>query len=1107
MDSERFQRIMRLFQTAAELEPDRRGAYLDESCDDDELRREVDAMLAVDEGMPGRVAPISAGEGQRLLAAGIAQEPGDSPPATPPQSSQDPTRLGEYRIIRKIGEGGMGIVYLGIQERPQRIVALKVLKPDVATPELLRRFEHEAQVLGWLQHPGIARIYEANSYDPGDGPRPFISMEYIEGKTLTEYALDADNPLPVRGRLELFIRVCEAVAYAHQRGIIHRDLKPSNILVSDVTQRLGDETTKGSEPGRPRPRTDSDMGTRSAAAQPKILDFGVARLIDADLQAVTLHTSAGEVVGTLAYMSPEQAAGENRDVDTRSDVYSLGVILYELLTERLPHALSGRSLLEAVRIIRDEAPTPPREVVPALGGELETIVCKALSKEKDRRYQSAAEFADDVERYLTNRPIAAKRDSGWYVLRKSVERHKVAVSLAAAFILLIAGSAVSLGVMHRRQNLAHRQAEAARDAERAARGQAEAVSTFLQRMLYATHPGEGRGRDVRMRDVLDQAAATIDTELAGQPQVEAAVRMTMGHTYLGLGVADAAEHNFEAALAIRRRELPTEHVDVADALHGLSLALKDQGRYARAEELCREALTMRRGLLDESHAGVLESLGQLASLHNAQGKYEAAEALFRDVVDRERRLYGTGDTALAQSINDLAVHLHATGKLDEAERLHREALTMRRELLGPRHINVAQSLKNLGALLHTTGDLEEAERVYRDALAIYRAQLDENHPSVAGALGNLATVLQDRGNLDEAEPLLREALAIYRRTLGDRHPEVATCVNNLAQFLVDKRDYRAAEPLAREALEIAQATLGPQHDAVGKAMLNLGSLMDHLGRSDEADRLMKDAQAILQGSLGRDHPTVATNLHNLAMRSLSRRRFDEAEAYMIEARDIFRRQLGDKHPNVVHCTNSLGVICHHKGDYDRAETLFREALAIQRERFGPDSPTVANTLVNLGGVLLARDEFDPAEALLQKALAIQRKVLSPSHLDMTLSMTLVAKLLLERRAPGDVEKADVVLRECLDIRGKTLPADHWQVIETEGLLGESLTLLRRFEQAESVLLESHRKLEAAGGPRGEQGRELLARLVRLYRAWDRSDDADKWASRREKLSAEAVATP
>jgi len=518
-----------------------------------------------------------------------------------------PDHFGDYRVISLLGEGGMGAVYEAEQRHPRRRVALKVIRPGLASGELLRRFEHEAVVLARLQHPGIAQIHEAGTFDvPGGGgggekKQPFFAMELVRGTPLTQYA--SENALEVRQRLELVVKICHAVQHAHQRGIIHRDLKPANILVD-------------------------------ATGQPKILDFGVARLTDSDVQTTTMHTDAGQIIGTVPYMSPEQAAGDPGALDTRSDVYAIGVVCFELLAGRLPYDLHKRMLHEAVRIIREEEPSRLSSVNRELRGDVETIVARALEKEKERRYQSAGELGADIERFLRDEAISARPASTWYRLAKFSRRNKGLVTgLAAAFVLLAAGL---IGT-----SLALQRALRAESGLRTQLGKAQTIGDFMSETLAGAGPSVALGRDITMlKEMMDGAAARIEAgELKGAPEAELRLRGTIGDTYRELALFPEATRMLEPAVSLARSVYPEDHEDKANALRLSAILRKACGELPEAEALCREALEMSRRLHPGDDGSVASVLVDLGGILKARGDLAGAETLMRGSLEMERRMH------------------------------------------------------------------------------------------------------------------------------------------------------------------------------------------------------------------------------------------------------------------------------------------------------------------------------------------------------------------------------------------------------------------------------------------------------------------------------------
>jgi tetratricopeptide (TPR) repeat protein len=732
----------------------------------------------------------------------------------------------------------MGAVYEALQEKPHRKVALKVIKPGVASDEALRRFEQETHLLGKLHHPGIAQIFEAGMADAGDGPQPYFAMELIGGLTLRRYVESAG--LSLAQKLAITAAICDAVHHAHQKGIIHRDLKPGNILVDE-------------------------------SGQPKILDFGVARATASDRQA-TMRTTAGQIVGTLPYMSPEQVSADPSDLDTRSDVYALGVILYQLLAGKLPYDVERRTLSDAVRAIAEEEPAPLRAVDRAYRGDVETIVSKALAKERDRRYASAAELAADLRRFLEDEPILARPASAAYQLSKFARRNKTLVGGIVAVFVVLAGGILAAG---RQATIASREAH-----------KAQAVNAFVEDMLGAANPrsvsrqAPERGRSVTVLQALSAAEKKLDAgELREEPLVEAAVRQTVGATFRDLGDYTAAESNIRKALDARRRFLDESDPELAESLDGLAQLLFMRGKPDEAEPLFRQALAIRRRADDP--AELVGSLNGLAELLQDRGKSEEAETLFREALDRERTNSAAGIAESARTQNSLAILLHATGKLEDSERLFNEALQKRRAE-GPDHPDVASTLYQLALLQKDEGKNVEAIGSMSEAVAIWRRVLGDDHPYLASSLSTLGAMYRNEGRLAEAEPLLSESVAIQRRAGGKDEYQLGGSLYNLAKLLQSEGKPLEAEPVAREALDIMRRTLPADHPTLAAIMSGLGSILSDQGQFKEAEPLLREALAIDEKAL------PAGDWQRSQMKSLlgaalaGRKQYVEAERLLVD---------------------------------------------------------------------------------------------------------------------------------------------------------------------------------------------------------------------------------
>jgi len=817
MKQDHAQQVKDLFQAAIGLAGEDRERFLRQQCGADAaLRAEVEGLLGADEQLPSRFLAGAAERGDLLRGGTSARVRSAVPGALSPQETRSagdealpPLRIGGFRMLRRIGVGGMGTVYEAEQDHPRRRVAVKLIRAATLSESILRRFDYEVQVLGQLKHPGIAQIYEAGTYDDGHGPVPFFVMEFIHGPLL-EFA--AAHGLSLRQRLTLVADVCDAVHHAHQKGVIHRDLKPANILVEEV------------EAGEHRP---------------KVLDFGVARAIHSDVELVTMHTEAGQLLGTLSYMSPEQVAGRPDELDVRSDVYSLGVLLYELLAGRLPYDLRKCSIPEAGTVICEQEPSRLSTHDSALRGDIETIVAKALSKEKEHRYASAAELGADIRRYLQNEPIVARPPSRTYQLRKFAQRNKAIVGgTVALFLVLIVGvlgTGLALVKAHRAERVAvERLEESIRSSARAA-----AVNAFLQEMLSSVDPSRALGREVTVRQVLDDASVRIESgTLRDQPDIEADLRTAMGTTYLSLGHYAEADIHLRAALGLYKELGGDDPSRLVSALANVAQLRNAQGRHAEEESMLREALEMLQRWRGENHVDTASAMQSLGAALRAQGRYEEAERWYRSALLVRRRLLGSEHVDVAQSVNSLGLLLQNRGDYAAAEPLFREALAVRRRLLGTPHPVVADGLNNLANLLRLRGNAVEAESLLREALVMRQKLLGPDHPGVAQSLNNLAVLLYENGQHVDAEPLYREALAIWRRHLPAGHSDIANGAIGLGLVLNARAAYAEAESLLREALAIREATLPPGDAGRLGIMVHLGVALTGQGRFAEAESLL-----------------------------------------------------------------------------------------------------------------------------------------------------------------------------------------------------------------------------------------------------------------------------
>jgi tetratricopeptide (TPR) repeat protein/tRNA A-37 threonylcarbamoyl transferase component Bud32 len=872
--AERWERAKELFDEALAVSTDRRSAFLAEQSGGDEtLRQEVESLIASHE-QAGAFLDDAAGSG-------------DS------RSSPWPGRVGPYRLLDLVGRGGMGDVYRAVRDDDhfKKIVAVKLVRPDIAGELEEHRLRAERQILACLEHPGIARLLDGGSTEDG---RPFLAMEYVEGARLDAFA--EARGLDVRARVQLVLPVCAAVQHAHQNLVVHRDLKPGNILVT-------------------------------AEGVPKLLDFGVAKLLDPALAGETTATAFPAM--TPAYASPEQVRGE--PITTATDVYSLGAVLYELVAGVRPHRSTGASLQAAICEQVPERPSLALRTAPdrttrsasrSVGSDLDAIVLKALRKEPARRYATVEALSDDLRRYLDGLPVTAARGTFSYRTGKFVRRNRLAVGLAVAVLALLAALAATSAV------------QAARLARE--RDRAERVTDFLVDLFRVSDPGEARGNTVTAREMLDRGTAQIEAELRDEPEVRARLLDVLGRAHMGLGLYDQAGVLLDRGLGIRRRLPGAESLDVAESLDIFGNSRFAKGDFVGAEAQHREALALRRRLLGAEHVLVAESLTHLGTALRAQRPDSPeAEALFRQAIGIKRRLQGAAHGDLTNPMSELALVLRDKGDLAGAEALLRECVAMRRAKNTDASPQFAAFLNNLGVVLERKGDYQAAETQYRESLAVKRMLHGDGHPSLAVALANLGAVAGERGDYAQAEALQREALSMLRRFLGGEHPRVASFTAALAATVADGGDRTQGEALQREALAMTIRLLGDRHATVSKRLGELARVLKAEGKLSEAEATYRRALDIGRQVLPPAGLEVATMLSGLADVLAEQGDAAAAEPLAREALDIRRRLLPQGHPETAESESVLGAVLGASGSIDEAEPLVRDGHALITSRRGP----------------------------------------------------------------------------------------------------------------------------------------------------------------------------
>jgi serine/threonine protein kinase len=802
-NSEYWPKVKEILGAALERAPGERGPFLDQACErQPALRAEIESLLA---------AHAEAG-------ALFSSEHSESNATS--HVSEGPHTIGPYQLIRELGAGGMGQVWLAEQTEPvQRRIALKLIKAGMYDAATVQRFRAERQSLAIMEHPAIAKVFEAGTTPEG---QPYLAMEYVGGLPITDYC--DQKKLPIRERLKLFLQVCDGVQHAHQKAIIHRDLKPSNILVVEVN-------------GRPMAR---------------IIDFGLAKAATPVVTEDVLRTRAGTFLGTPGYMSPEQADPESIDVDTRADVYSLGVVLYELLTGLLPFDTTqwkNQSLEEILRQLREADPERPSAKVrlnrdtshtrmqarctelgalaTVLKGELDWVTMKALEKDRGRRYGTVAEFTSDIECYLENKPVIARPASRAYRLRKYARRHRLEVTVAAGAFVVLAVFAATEAVQ-----LRHTTRE---------RDRADRITGFMKSMFEVSDPGESRGNTITAREILDKASGNIGTGLAKDPEAQAQMMEVMGEVYDSLGLYRRAETLFTEAVDTQKRVLGPSSVETLKSMRYLGWVMHEQGRDSEAEKLDRDVLERYRQAFGVEHHGTLAAMSDLASILRVQFRYGEAEKLQRETVEIQSRVLGPESEDTLTSMNNLANTLSYERKYTEAEALRRKALDIQRHVLGPEYPDTLRSMSNLADTLYLEGRYSDAESLERETLGIQNRVLGPEHPETLMTIYNLTCALNNTGSYAEAKALGRKILEDRSRVLGPEHRATLKTMVSLAISLRREARYPEAEKLLRDALAIQRRTLGSIDQDEAASLYQLAILDEQEGKNDEALASLRDA--------------------------------------------------------------------------------------------------------------------------------------------------------------------------------------------------------------------------------------------------------------------------
>ncbi len=1079
-----------VFLAAVEIPAQERAAYLVSACGTD-----VDLRL--------RVAA--------LLQAHDAQTPatGDFPPRSAASQADGGTtgeRIGPYKLLQKLGEGGMGTVWLAEQSEPvRRKVAVKVIKAGMDSALVVARFEAERQALALMDHPNIAKILDAGTTSTG---RPYFVMELVKGIAITKYC-DQEHLTPTE-RLQLFIPVCQAVQHAHQKGIIHRDIKPSNIMV-------------GLYDGRP---------------VPKIIDFGVAKATSQQLTDRSLFTEIGNIIGTLEYMAPEQAELNNLDIDTRADIYSLGVVLYELLAGEPPFAskqLRGAAFSEMLRIIREVEPSKPstklsssdelpniaanrksepKRLAKIMHGDLDWIVMKCLEKDRGRRYETANGLALELQRFIAHEPVLAGPPARRYRIKKFLRRHQAATTAACVLLLalLLGISGTTWGLLRARSerdakelarvDAENRRAEADQQRQRADQQAAiaTAVNDFLCNDLLrqsdsVAQAGRGFAEDpnLTVKTALQRAGDRIGDRFSKDPMVEAAVRMAIGEAFAGVGDARQAIGHLERTAALRLSGLGADHADTLAARFNLAGAYMNAGRVTEAWPIFADVVERRTRNLGSDHRDTLIARYHLADAHRTAGRHNEAIKIDEEVAERATALFGRDDPVTLVTLNNLGVNYSFAGRGADAVRICSEVVELRKVKVGAAHLDTIISTHNLARANLAAGQVVEAVRLHEQVCDALTAKLGPDHPQTLIGLNGLGWAYQQTGQLQRAAETYERVRDVQNPKLGPDHPDTLYTLHNLAGIYRALGRFAEGVKLQEHVRDRMSVILGPDHPNTIVALSQLGAAYQMVDRFDDAINTLKRVCEIQSTKLGPNHDDTLIPLHNLAMTYRSAGRIDEAIAIHERVRDAYVAKYGPDHPNTMIGTNMLAMAYLDKGRQAEAITLFEQVVKRQADKFGENHPDPLISNHNLAMAYIRADRTAEAISRLEDALPRFRTTYTADHQNTLTCTSTLGDAYIKAGRFADAEK---LLRDSLVLRAKAL-ADHWSTANAQSLLGESIMGLERYTDAEPLLIQGYEGLKRQTGAvldahQSKRLKEAIGRLVRLYDAWGKPDDAAKW---------------
>ena len=1001
MNSDHWQKIGIIFDEALKLKEPERTEFLQSACENDiEMIKEIRSLLEADQEVPE-----------------ILQGNASDSIHIPHRENYDGKIIGNYRITRQIAEGGMGSVFLAERADGQfdQKVALKIIKPGMSSDEIIKRFKSERQILARLQHPNIAGLLDGGLTNDN---LPFFTMEYVEGEMIDVYC-DKNN-LSIDARLELFIKVCKAIQYAHQNLVIHRDLKPGNIIIKD------DGTVK-------------------------LLDFGIAKVFaDDNSTEQTALTKTGLHVMTPEYASPEQIRNEN--ISTATDIYSLGLILYKLLTGEKAYEIKNYSPLELEKIICITEPQKPSTVVKSLrtndkvkteeicstrntqpdklfkklSNDLDNICMMALRKEPERRYASVEQFQLDISRYLHDKPVSARQSTIKYRTGKFISRHKVSVIFSATIFLVIAFLTTYYTIQLKEE----------RDKARTEAQKSTEVAAFLKNIFKVSDPYQSRGETITAKELLEKGAKRINQQLSEQPDVKATMLDVIGNVYINMGLYDKAEPLLKEALNIREKT-GANTLEEGKSLNSLGGLYLTNGEYDKVLPLLDKSLKIYDELSDKKNEDYALLLSNLAWYYYNMGNFDKSDSLYNVVVNLMLKNYGNKNELLYTTMNNLALNYHEENKYEESGKIFKETLELQKKFYG-----------------------------------------NKPHPEVSTTTYNYAELLRDQGKLSEAEKMFKSALAMDIQLHGAEHPDVAYSLQGLASIYRIKGNFKEADKLFKKVLQMRIKLLGPEHPDVAYATYNVGLMYFTEEKFDSAKTYFERALLLHKKLNGPNHPSVAKSLNKLAIINYKEAKYKEAEAQIRQSMKMMVDAMGTKNLTYSSDLMTLAFIKSALNEKDSTDILCNEAFNKARQAMGTDkNPFVASCLKNIAKIEMGNHNYKKADSLYRLSISIYKQVMDENNTYMVNASFDYASLLIKM---GSLDKAFELVNKNLGLLKSEFDSNNWKIAEGNKLLGEIYLKKENYSQAKTLLSSSYSVYKKEFGENDFHTKEINRDLKNLY---------------------------